>query len=99
MQKIAREKTSYLENEKISKGGKKGTSMPETDTPKGVENLKLQIEIFTLKINKQPNKRKNKTQTKKIRKTARQQIMDCSANAHAQIPSILGQWAPARTVW
>lgn len=38
--------------------------LSERDTTQGVENLKLQVEIFALKTNKQTNKQKKKTQTK-----------------------------------
>ena len=62
------------------------------DLPKGVENLKSQIEIFVLKTNEQTNK--NKAQTKKDTKTliGRNKLMDYfvfSADAHAQMDSIL----------
>ena len=56
----------------------------ERDLPKGVENLKLQIEIFVLEAKWQTNK--NKARTKKDNKTLGQsEIMDyfvCLAEAH-----------------
>ena len=100
----------FLVNSKMSRyrdDAESRISMPlERDTPKGVENLKLQIHIFPLeKTSKQTSKQKNKTQTKKVSKPSlmgQHEIMDyfiCSANVHVQMLSILCQYAPARTVW
>lgn len=77
------EKPSYLRNRRIFSCGKNALR----DTPKGEENLKVQMEIIALENKTQTNKLKNKMQQKnrKQNKIGQHELKNyfiCSANAH-----------------